>query len=220
MPRYLHGYPFSQTALTIFLTAVRQKSCRSMPRHPAFTQAALHALLKSRIRLPLCRPRRCGKRYGRYFPSPALGPSHAQAEPLGLISTQESIHHPSISVLCRPRVKANGPQLNVKLTPLYRQDFALTSAIGMGHSHSNLVVGLEMMANRFIFFALEKPLPRGTFLQFSDDLEPRILLFSCASRSILLKVANSRLVVAFGAPAPCRWITYAVILSGPIATMR
>jgi hypothetical protein len=54
--------------LTMFLTAVHRKSSRSKPRQPACRHAACQALLKSWMRLPLCRPCSYGKRNGMIHP--------------------------------------------------------------------------------------------------------------------------------------------------------
>jgi hypothetical protein len=74
-------------------------------------------------------------------------------------------------------VKARGPHLQINLSPLQREHFALHApAIRVGYGHSNLVVGLKMTANGSISLTLEESLPWGTFFQFAKDRKPKELI--------------------------------------------
>src|SRR6266513_1340198 len=85
-------------ALTRSLTAVRRKSCRSIPGAPAFRRAVAHAFPKSRRRSPRrCLPLRYGKRYGMIteLPSPLqLLPQLVEETPVGETSLDDEAGGP------------------------------------------------------------------------------------------------------------------------------
>lgn len=188
-----------------FRTALRRKSCGMRPGHSGLPTRRPPHLAEVRASVPLVPVP------GQVQEEPPLDASHLPLQrrhALHLSREQalelwRQIHEAAVVVLCRARLEAQRPRLEVELAPRRCEHLARhPPAVGIGDRHDGLEVGRQSTAHRLKLRALEEPLARRRLLEASILGGRCSLLCSTASLSILPGTASSRLMLPFEPARP------------------
>src|SRR5262245_32408818 len=112
----------------MFRTAVRRKSCRSIPVRPAALQALAHVFRNVYLTgsfEPILKMRKEERQH-----SPQAALEHADTvnpERHHTLEVSRHVDHPALVILRHPRVESDAPRVEVDLTALEGENFALHS---------------------------------------------------------------------------------------------